>query len=103
MRRYVVTPGGGADGLRIETVAPLQPGRGQVLVAMQAASLNHAQIGSGGRAADWWARHRHRGRGQRPRHARLIDRVFGFDEAAAAFAYLQSAAHFGKVVIRIAN
>jgi len=73
-----------------------------VLVAIQAASLNHAQMGRGGRAAEWRARHRHHGRGQRPPHARLIDRVFGFDEAAA-FAYLQSAAHFGKVVIRIAN
>ncbi|HEV2571840.1 MAG TPA: NAD(P)-dependent alcohol dehydrogenase [Beijerinckiaceae bacterium] len=31
----------------------------------------------------------------------VIDRVFGFDEAKEAFAYLQSAAHFGKVVIRV--
>jgi len=29
----------------------------------------------------------------------VIDRVFPFAEAAAAYAYLQSAAHFGKVVI----
>ena len=29
-----------------------------------------------------------------------IDRVFGFDEAPAAFAHLASGSHFGKVVIR---
>jgi len=31
----------------------------------------------------------------------IIDRVFPFDEARAAYAYLQSGAHFGKVVIRV--
>lgn len=31
----------------------------------------------------------------------VIDRVFEFDEARAAFSYLESAQHFGKVVIRI--
>ncbi|MFG0229127.1 NAD(P)-dependent alcohol dehydrogenase [Achromobacter sp. 413638] len=31
-----------------------------------------------------------------------IDRVFGFDEAPAAFAHLASGSHFGKVVIRVA-
>jgi NADPH:quinone reductase-like Zn-dependent oxidoreductase len=31
----------------------------------------------------------------------IIDRVFSFDEAPDAYRYLQSAAHFGKVVIRI--
>lgn len=31
----------------------------------------------------------------------VIDRVFPFEEAQAAFAYLASGAHFGKVVIRI--
>ncbi len=41
MQRYVATPGGGIDGLRVETAAPLHPGRGQVLVAMKAASLNY--------------------------------------------------------------
>jgi NADPH:quinone reductase-like Zn-dependent oxidoreductase len=30
----------------------------------------------------------------------VIDRVFPFDEATAAFAHLESGAHFGKVVIR---
>ena len=30
-----------------------------------------------------------------------IDRVFGFDDASAAYQYLASAAHFGKVVIRV--
>lgn len=30
----------------------------------------------------------------------VIDRVFGFDEAAAAYHHLQSAGHFGKVVLR---
>jgi NADPH:quinone reductase-like Zn-dependent oxidoreductase len=30
-----------------------------------------------------------------------IDRVFGFDDAPAAYQYLASAAHFGKVVIRV--
>ena len=31
----------------------------------------------------------------------VIDRVFGFDEAAAAYAHLESGRHFGKVVIRV--
>jgi len=31
----------------------------------------------------------------------VVDRVFAFDEAPAALAYLESGAHFGKVVIRI--
>lgn len=31
----------------------------------------------------------------------IIDRIFAFDEAADAYRYLRSAAHFGKVVIRI--
>jgi NADPH:quinone reductase-like Zn-dependent oxidoreductase len=33
----------------------------------------------------------------------VIDRVFEFDEAPAAFEYLASAQHFGKVVIRIGD
>jgi len=31
----------------------------------------------------------------------VIDRVFAFEEAPAAFRHLQSAQHFGKVVIRV--
>lgn len=31
----------------------------------------------------------------------MIDRVFGFDDAKAAFAHLESGAHVGKVVIRV--
>jgi NADPH:quinone reductase-like Zn-dependent oxidoreductase len=31
----------------------------------------------------------------------VVDRVFPFAEARAAFEHLQSGAHFGKVVIRI--
>lgn len=31
----------------------------------------------------------------------MIDRVFGFEEAKAAFAHLESGAHMGKVVIRV--
>jgi NADPH:quinone reductase-like Zn-dependent oxidoreductase len=31
----------------------------------------------------------------------VIDRVFGFDETPAAFKYLQSARHFGKIVISL--
>ncbi len=37
----------------------------------------------------------------RAKLAPVIDRVFGFDEAPAAYRHLQSGAHFGKVVIRI--
>jgi NADPH:quinone reductase-like Zn-dependent oxidoreductase len=33
--------------------------------------------------------------------APVIDKVFAFDQAAAAFRHLQSAQHFGKVVIRL--
>ncbi|KUY95411.1 NADPH:quinone oxidoreductase [Burkholderia territorii] len=33
----------------------------------------------------------------------VVDRVFGFDEAPQAYAYLQSGQHFGKVVIRVAS
>ncbi|MDF2119795.1 NAD(P)-dependent alcohol dehydrogenase [Roseiarcaceae bacterium H3SJ34-1] len=32
----------------------------------------------------------------------VIDKVFGFEDAKAAYSYLESAAHFGKVVIRVA-
>lgn len=35
--------------------------------------------------------------------APVIDRVFGFDEAPAAFEHLASGGHFGKVVIRVAK
>ena len=31
----------------------------------------------------------------------VIDRVFGFDEIQAAYAYLESGSHFGKIVIRV--
>lgn len=31
----------------------------------------------------------------------IIDKVFAFDEAPAAFRYLQSAQHFGKIVVRV--
>jgi NADPH:quinone reductase-like Zn-dependent oxidoreductase len=31
----------------------------------------------------------------------VIDRVFGFEEAQAAYAYLESGSHFGKIVIRL--
>jgi len=31
----------------------------------------------------------------------VIDRVFAFDEAHDALQYLESGAHFGKVVIRL--
>ncbi|VWD47412.1 NADPH:quinone oxidoreductase [Burkholderia contaminans] len=33
----------------------------------------------------------------------VVDRVFGFDDAPQAYAYLQSGQHFGKVVIRVAQ
>ncbi len=33
----------------------------------------------------------------------VIDRVFAFEEVQAAYAHLQSGAHFGKVVIRVAD
>jgi NADPH:quinone reductase-like Zn-dependent oxidoreductase len=32
----------------------------------------------------------------------VIDKIFPFDDTPAAFKYLQSAAHFGKVVISLA-
>jgi NADPH:quinone reductase-like Zn-dependent oxidoreductase len=31
----------------------------------------------------------------------IIDRVFSFDDAPAAFAHLESGQHFGKVVISV--
>jgi NADPH:quinone reductase-like Zn-dependent oxidoreductase len=31
----------------------------------------------------------------------IVDRVFPFDQAPAAFAHLESGAHFGKIVVRI--
>ncbi len=33
----------------------------------------------------------------------VIDRVFPFDEAIGALKHLESGAHFGKVVIRVAS
>jgi NADPH:quinone reductase-like Zn-dependent oxidoreductase len=32
----------------------------------------------------------------------IIDKVFAFDDAPAAYRHLQSGQHFGKVVIRVA-
>ena len=32
----------------------------------------------------------------------IIDRVFGFDQVRDAFLHMQSASHFGKIVIRVA-
>ena len=32
----------------------------------------------------------------------IVDKTFAFDSAREAFAYLESGAHFGKVVIRVA-
>ncbi len=32
----------------------------------------------------------------------VIDRVFPFEEARAAFAWMESASHFGKIVIKVA-
>jgi NADPH:quinone reductase-like Zn-dependent oxidoreductase len=32
----------------------------------------------------------------------VIDRIFGFDEVHAAYKHMASAAHFGKIVIRVA-
>ena len=31
----------------------------------------------------------------------IVDRVYGFDEAGEAFAYLRTGAHFGKVVVQM--
>ena len=31
----------------------------------------------------------------------VIDRVYSFDESPAAFRHLESAQHFGKIVIRV--
>jgi NADPH:quinone reductase-like Zn-dependent oxidoreductase len=31
----------------------------------------------------------------------LVDKVFAFDDAVAAFDYLESGAHFGKVVLKM--
>jgi NADPH:quinone reductase-like Zn-dependent oxidoreductase len=31
----------------------------------------------------------------------IIDKVFSFDDARAAYRHLQTAQHFGKIVIRI--
>lgn len=33
----------------------------------------------------------------------VVDRVFSFEEAAAAYDYLESGSHFGKVVIRVGS
>ena len=33
--------------------------------------------------------------------APLVDRVFSFDDAKAAFAYLESGSHVGKVVLKM--
>jgi NADPH:quinone reductase-like Zn-dependent oxidoreductase len=32
----------------------------------------------------------------------IVDRVFGFDQVREAFLHMESASHFGKIVIRIA-
>lgn len=33
----------------------------------------------------------------------VVDRLFGFDEAEAAYKTLSAASHFGKLVVRVAN
>ncbi len=33
----------------------------------------------------------------------VVDRVFGFEEAREAFSYMESGAHFAKIVIRVAS
>jgi NADPH:quinone reductase-like Zn-dependent oxidoreductase len=32
----------------------------------------------------------------------MIDKVFGFDEAKAAYNHMAAGAHFGKIVVRVA-
>lgn len=44
MRRYVITPGRGADSLALIDCTVPEPGRGQVLVALKAASLNYRDL-----------------------------------------------------------
>src|SRR5215210_5962661 len=44
MRRYAITPGAGADSLTLVDCATPEPGRGQVLVALKAASLNYRDL-----------------------------------------------------------
>lgn len=44
MRRIVAHGGGGIDGLQLERVAVPQPGPGQVLVRMRAATLNYRDL-----------------------------------------------------------
>lgn len=44
MRRYVVRPGEGIEGLILEEVEQPRPAPGQVLVAMKAASLNYRDL-----------------------------------------------------------
>jgi len=31
----------------------------------------------------------------------IVDQVYGFDEAPAAFAHLRNASHFGKIVVQL--
>jgi NADPH:quinone reductase-like Zn-dependent oxidoreductase len=58
-------------------------------------TLNGIYVGS---RADFEAMNRFLSeKGIRP----VIDRVFAFDEAAAAYEYLESGSHFGKVVVRV--
>ena len=83
---------------RISLVGVLSGDDGRVNpvpIMRKSLTVNGIYVGSGQMQADF-----HRAL-QTGRLHPVVDRVFGFDQTPEAYAYLQSARHFGKVVIRL--
>ena len=101
----------GGDGTLVVRSPPYAPvARLPLLAASAAGQLRSNSAGpDASRAPDGYFRRQPRDvRGSESvRHRRkdwpTIDRVFSFDRAREAYAYLESANHFGKVVIKVGD
>ena len=76
------------DDLRLYEEDEPQPQRGELLVRVHAVSLNHRDVED---VARIFATTK-----IRP----VIDRIFDFEDAKEAFAYLEEPHRFGKIVIK---
>ena len=85
MKCYWIRHEGNDAILELRELPIPEPGPGQVLLRVRAASLNRDVMTA---IADG-------------RIAPVIDRVFPFEAYREAYEHLASGAHFGKVVIRV--
>ncbi|NJL40576.1 MAG: alcohol dehydrogenase catalytic domain-containing protein [Leptolyngbyaceae cyanobacterium SM1_4_3] len=110
MKLYQLQNNAGLEALTLMERSEPQPGYGQVVVRVRATSLNYRDLiiakgqnpaiqypvvpmsdGAGDIVAV----------GEGVIQVKVGDRVFPFAETCAAYDYLQSGSHFGKVVIRL--